>query len=49
MEKLNEMSAKMNRIERHLAELDAKVSDNFDITQEQNLIQVFFIFLILIN
>ena len=45
MDKLNELSKKMNLIERHLSEMDNRFSESFDLAHETNFINVIFIFI----
>ena len=45
MDKLNELSEKMNQIERHLSEIDDRFSESFDLAHKTNFINVIFIFI----
>ena len=43
MDKLNELSEKMNRIKRCLFEIDDRFSESFDLAHENEFISVIFI------
>jgi hypothetical protein len=45
MDKLNELSEKMNRIERCISEMDERISESFDLAHENEFLDVIFIFI----